>query len=71
MSLRDISRSLRNKMSKKRQQKDPGGREDDYPNLKRLEYYWMVTLGSLGSMDPAQGCNRRDDAKAGAKSWRT
>ena len=50
---------------------DPGRREDDYPNLKRLEERWMVTLGSLGSMDPAQGCNTRDDAKVGAKSWRT
>ena len=48
---------------------DPGRREDDYPHLKRLEEKWMVTLGSLGSMDPAQGCNRRDDAKAGARSW--
>ena len=30
---------------------DPGRREDDYPNLKRLEEKW-ITLGSLVSLDP-------------------
>ena len=48
---------------------DPGRKEDDYPHLKRLEERWMITLGSLGTMDPAQGCNKRDDAKAGARNW--
>ena len=48
---------------------DPGRKQDDYPNLKRLEEIWMVTLGSLGTMDPAQGCNKREDAKAGARNW--
>ncbi len=48
---------------------DPGRKQDDYPHLKRLEEKWMVTLGSLGTMDPAQGCNKRDDAKAGARNW--
>ena len=48
---------------------DPGRKQDDYPHLKRLEERWMVTLGILGTMDPAQGCNKRDDAKAGARNW--
>ena len=48
---------------------DPGRKQDDFPHLKRLEEIWMVTLGSLGTMDPAQGCNKRDDAKAGARNW--
>ena len=34
---------------------DPRRKEDDYPHLKRLEERWMVTLGSLGTMDPVQG----------------
>ena len=50
---------------------DPGRKQDDYPHLKRLEEVWMVTLGSLGTMDPAQGCNKRDDAKAGTKTLGT
>ena len=50
---------------------DPGRREDDYPNLKRLEERWMVTLGSLASLDPVAGMNKRDDAKAGARNWGT
>ena len=47
---------------------DPGRREDDYPNLKRLEERWMVTLGSLASLDPVAGMNKRDD-RAGAQNW--
>ena len=50
---------------------DPGRREDDYPNLKRLEERWMVTLGSLATLDPVAGMNKRDDAKAGARNWGT
>ena len=46
---------------------DPGRKEDDYPKLKNLEEKWMVSLGSLGSLDPVQGCNKRDDAKAKAR----
>ena len=46
---------------------DPGRKEDDYPNLKKLEERWMVSLGSLGNLDPIQGCNKRDDAKAKAR----
>ena len=42
---------------------DPGQREDDYPNLKRLEGKWMANLGSLYSMDREHGANIRDDAK--------
>ena len=47
---------------------DPGKKEDDFPLLKQLEEQWMVSLGSLGSLDPVQGCNRRDDAKAKART---
>ena len=36
-----------------------------------LTYFICSKLGSLGSMDSAQGCNRRDDARAGARSWRS
>ena len=46
---------------------DPGRKEDDYPNLKKLEERWMVSLGSLGNLDPVQGCNKRDDARAKAR----
>ena len=46
---------------------DPGKKEDDFPLLKSLEEKWMVSLGSLGSLDPVQGCNKRDDAKAKAR----
>ena len=45
---------------------DPGRREDDYPNLKRLEERWMVTLGSL---DPVAGMNKQDDIRAGGFDW--
>ena len=47
---------------------DPGRKEEDFPHLKKLEEKWMVSLGSLGSLDPVQGCNRRDDAKAKARA---
>ena len=46
---------------------NPGSKDDDYPFLKQLEEKWMVSLGSLGTLDPVQGCNRRDDAKAKAR----
>ena len=46
---------------------DPGRKKDDYPNLKKLEERWMVSLGSLGNHDPVQGCNKREDAKANAR----
>ena len=36
-----------------------------------LTYFKCSKPGSLGSMDPAQGCNRRDDTRAGARSWRS
>jgi hypothetical protein len=42
---------------------DPGAREDDFPNLKRLEGKWMANLGFLVSMDRVHGLNIRDDAK--------
>ena len=48
---------------------DPGPADQDYPLLRKLEEKWMVTLGSLASLDPKQGWNKRDDAKA--KAWRT
>ena len=41
----------------------------DFPHLKKLEERWMVTMGSLASLDPAAGMNKRDDAKAGARNW--
>ena len=50
---------------------DPGRKEDDYPALRHLEEQWMVQLGSLGTLDPVQGLNKRDDAKAGARAWGT
>ena len=43
---------------------DPGPAEEDYPVLRRLEEKWMVNMGSLASLDPVQGCNKRDDARA-------
>ena len=48
---------------------NPGSREDGYPHLRRLEERWMVDLGSLATLDPLQGCNRRDDAAA--RAWGT
>ena len=48
---------------------DPGRREEDYPNLKRLEERWMVKMGSLATLDPVAGMNKRDDARAGARNW--
>ena len=50
---------------------DPGSKEEDYPALRHLEEQWMVQLGSLGTLDPVQGLNKRDDAKAGARAWGT
>ena len=46
---------------------DPGPREEGYPNLRKLEEWWMVDMGSLGTLDPLQGCNKKDDAAA--KAW--
>ena len=46
---------------------DPGRKEEDFPLLKNLEERWMVSLGSLGSLDTVQGCDKRDDAKAKAR----
>ena len=48
---------------------DPGAREDGYPHLRRIEDRWMVDMGSLGTLDPVQGCNKKDDAAA--KAWGT
>ena len=42
---------------------DPGPKEEDFPNLKRLEGKWMANLGCLYSMDREHGTNIRDDAK--------
>ena len=46
---------------------DPGSAEEDYPLLRKLEEKHMVNMGSLASLDPVQGCNKRDDARA--KPW--
>ena len=43
---------------------DPGSKADGYPLLRKLEDRWMVQMGSLGTFDPINGCNRKDDAKA-------
>lgn len=48
---------------------DAGRKEDGYPNLRKLEDKWMVNMGSLGTIDPIQGCNKKDDAAA--KAWGT
>ena len=48
---------------------DPGSRADGYPVLRHLEDQWMVQMGSLGTLDPYQGCNKKDDARADA--WKT
>ena len=42
---------------------DPGPKEEDFPNLKRLEGKWMANLGCLTSMDRRSGLNIRDDAR--------
>ena len=42
---------------------DSGRIGDDYPNLKKLEERWMISLGSLGNLDSVQGGNKRDDAR--------
>ena len=49
--------------------KNPGSRDDGYPQLRKLEERWMVDLGSLATLDPLQGCNKRDDAAA--RAWGT
>ena len=48
---------------------DPGPREEGYPHLKKLEDKWMVDMGSLGTLNPLKGCNKKDDAAA--KAWGT
>ena len=48
---------------------DPGKKEDGYPVLRHLEDQWMVQMGSLATLDPEQGCNKKDDARADA--WKT
>ena len=48
---------------------DPGPKDDCYPLLRKLEDRWMVDMGSLGTLDPFQGCNKKDDAAA--KAWGT
>ena len=48
---------------------DPGSKQEGYPNLRHLEHQHMVQMGSLGSIDPQQGCNKKDDARADA--WKT
>ena len=47
---------------------DPGSATDFYPLLRNLEERWMVQMGSLGALDPVQGCNKKDDAKAKART---
>ena len=42
---------------------DSGRIGDVYPNLKKLEERWMISLGSLGNLDSVQGGNKRDDAR--------
>ena len=37
---------------------DSGARGDGYPHLRRIEDRWMVDMGSLGTLDPVQGCNK-------------
>ena len=48
---------------------NPGSKEDGYPQLMKLEERWMVDLGSLATLDPLKGSNKRDDAAA--KAWGT
>ena len=48
---------------------DPGSRTDGYSVLRHKEDQWMVQMGSLGTLDPYQGCNKKDDARADA--WKT
>ena len=47
---------------------DPGSAADFYPLLRNLEEKWMIQMGSLGALDPVQGCNKKDDAKAKART---
>ena len=46
---------------------NPGSALEGYPLLRKLEEKHMVNMGSLASLDPVQGCNKRDDARA--KPW--
>jgi hypothetical protein len=48
---------------------DPDPREEGYPHLRKLEDRWMVDMGSMGTLDQVQGCNKKDDAAA--KAWGT
>ena len=48
---------------------DPGTKADGYQALRNLEDQWMVQMGSLATLDPDQGCNKKDEAKANA--WKT
>ena len=41
---------------------------NSFPKLRKLEDQWMVNLGSLASLDPVNGCNSKDDAKASART---
>ena len=45
---------------------NPGSREDGYPQLIKKEERWMVDLGCLATLDPLQGCKKRDDTAARA-----
>ena len=38
---------------------DPGPREEGYPNLRKLEEWWMVDMGSLGTLDPYRDVTRK------------
>ena len=46
---------------------DPGPAQEDYPILRKLEEKWIINMGSLAALDPIQGWNKRDDARA--KAW--
>ena len=47
---------------------DPGSAAEFYPLLRNLEERYMIQMGSLGALDPVQGCNKKDDAKAKART---
>ena len=44
---------------------DPGSKTDAYPVLRHLEDQWMVQMDSLATLDPNQGCKKKDDASYG------
>ena len=47
-----------------------GCKTDRYPVLRHLEDQWKVQMDSLGTLDPYQGCKKKDDARADAwKTW--